>query len=94
VKPDNLVDDHGNTMEQAEAQARLQMTQERVGRIILGAPGAPQIGEVRDFAGLPFRVVRLVSLEEAQRDSDNLEDLWGEGELDPEYSYFEVEVAD
>jgi len=94
VKPDYLVDGDGNRMNLDEAQARLQLTLERVGRIILGVRGVPQIGELRDFAGLPFRVIRLVSFEEAQRYSNKLADLWGEGELDPEQTYFEVVVAD
>jgi hypothetical protein len=44
------------------------------------------------FAGLPMRVVRHSTYEEAKENV--VEDIWGDEFLDPQDNFFLVEVAD
>ena len=89
-----LVNQKGETMSDEDAQERIRRTIERTGKFILSCAENPKIGEVRFYAGLPFRVVRLVSFEEACR--NRCADIWGAevGIPDPDDFSFEVEVAD
>jgi hypothetical protein len=83
-----------------ETQQRLRQVFELAGKIIFGHSSPPPIGEVRNFAGLPLRVVRLVSNEEAREYYKLTSGIWiqvgltGDPEPVPGNTYFEVEVAD
>ena len=82
----------GATMTDEQAQQRIAETMRRTGVFILSSCYMPAVGEVRTFAGLPLRVVRASTYEEALR--HQCADLWGPANLDPQDSYFVVEVAD
>lgn len=85
----------GDELSDTEAQERIRQTIARTGRFILfDDVSAPRIGQVEMYAGLPLRVVKFVTFEEAKANA--CEDIWG-GEpkmFDPNACYFEVEVAD
>lgn len=83
----------GQVITDEQAQELIRETIKRTGRFILHAIVPPPIGEVQDFAGLPFRAGRLVTLEEAKE--NHCPDLWGEWDPRNEDDvFFEVEVAD
>jgi hypothetical protein len=87
-----LVNQEGGRMSYTTAQRRIAETFRRTGIFILGCPCPPQIGEVQTFAGLPMRVVRYCTIEEALE--NHQPDLWGEVNLPSDDAYFAVEVAD
>jgi hypothetical protein len=87
-----LINDQGKTMTFEQAHEAIRETIRRHGRFILSNPDPQQIGEVRDYAGLPMRVVRLVPTEEAF--VERCPDIWGEVWNGDDEFYFEVEVAD
>lgn len=95
-----LIDENTNKeMTDEQAQELIRQTIERVGKFILSHEIKPKIGQIQEFAGLPMRVVRYVSRDEAIEDDKKTRDLWGKyptpGNLPPEGLYFfEVEVAD
>ena len=85
----------GVTMTDEDAQDRLRRTIERCGRIVMACDGPVNIGDVQEYAGLPLRVVRFTTFEDAVKDQEQCGDIWGERNfLDPMSNYFEVEVAD
>lgn len=85
----------GVTLTDDEAQNKLRQTIDRCGRIVMAAHGPVDIGQTQTFAGLPLRVVRLTTYEDAVKDQEMCADIWGERTfLDPLDCYFEVEVAD
>jgi len=88
----NLETDEVISNEQAQEWIRL--TLERCGRLIMSAPVEPLIGEVQEFAGLPWRVVCHVSIEEAKLYDTLTADIWGSEDFDGQDFYFEVQVAD
>lgn len=90
----DLVNEEGTAMPCSEAQERIRQSIERTGRFILGSDHAPYVGQVEQFAGLPFRVVRMINEAEAKADAYKLRDLWDDPFCSPHAHYFEVEVAD
>lgn len=88
----SLIHEDGMVMSNKEAQDKIRKTLQRHGKFILSAQCPPPIGYVAEFAGLPMRIVKFVSKQEAERLSDS--DIWGEVEWDSDAFYFEVVVAD
>lgn len=84
----------GEVLTDEVSQQLIRETIQRTGRFILHSPIPPTIGEIQEFAGLPFRAVKFVSIEEAKK--NHCPDLWGEWDSNQEddKSFFEVEVAD
>jgi hypothetical protein len=83
----------GEIWDDEKAQAAIRETIQRCGRFVLGASLQPRIGEIQEFAGLPLKVTRYVSKEEANRDEDLTADIWQYRRSNYAF-YFEVEVAD
>lgn len=82
----------GKRMTTAEAHEAIRRTFELKGRFILASPIQPELGEVQNYAGLPMRCTRYVTVEDAIQ--NHVDEIWGEWESDHEDFYFEVEVAD
>ena len=84
----------GLVMSDAEAQDRIRQVIARYGRFILNSSVKPHVGEIGFYAGLPLRMVRFVSFEEAKR--EECLDIWPPGLVpdDEDEYYFEVVVAD
>ncbi len=95
-----LIDEStGEEMTNEQVHELIRQTIERVGKFILSHEIQPAIGQIQEFAGLPMRVVRHVSRDEAIEDGARTGDIWGlyptPENLPPEGLYFfEVEVAD
>jgi hypothetical protein len=88
-------DEDGATMTQTEAQDAIRRTIERTGRFILASIFTPEIGQVQDYAGLPMRVVRIVTHADAIEHQNLTKDIWGDWpQVDDTEVYFEVVVAD
>lgn len=81
----------GDILSDEQAQEMIRRTIEQKGRFILHSPIKPTLGEVQNFAGLPMRMVRFVSYEDAK--TNECPEIWRSGLPKGEY-YFEVEVAD
>ena len=90
----DLISDDGEVKTREEAQEMIRQTIERTGRFLLSSPIEPVPGEIRDFAGLPFRFVRFVTREEADADAASVADIWGSTKANDNEYHFEVEVAD
>jgi hypothetical protein len=58
-------------------------------KLILASTDKPKVGEIREFAGLPLRVVRLSNLEEYIKHSPS-----GGSHLEIFEHFYEAEVAD
>jgi hypothetical protein len=87
-----LISNNGDTMTVEQAHEAIRKTIELKGRFILSAEYEVHIGEIQTWAGLPMRVVRFATYQEAVENC--VEDLWGDLHIDPECFFFEVEVAD
>lgn len=88
-----MVDPDGNLVSDEEVQEMIRETINRTGRFILDSEIMEPVGTVQFWAGLPFRIVRQVTIEEHRENF--CPDIWGPPEqLDPNRFHFEVEVAD
>lgn len=85
-----IISDDGEIVSRDAAQDMVRRTIQRYGRFLMSADNPPSPGEVQNFAGLPLRVVRFVTEQEAR--AEHSPDIWGEW-VDSAY-HFEVEVAD
>jgi len=85
-----IISEEGEVVDKEQAQEMVRQTIERFGRFLMGADSLPSPGQIQSFAGLPLRMVRFVTEQEARR--EHCPDIWGEW-VDSAY-HFEVEVAD
>ena len=91
-----IISDDGEVRTNERAQEMIRESMARNGGwFFMMAYVEPAIGEVQEFAGLPFRVVRYISRTEAEAAEAKTRDIWGSTAENLEgMFYFEVEVAD
>ena len=85
----------GLEISEQEGQDRIRRTIERMGYFVLGADCPVKLGDVQEWCGLPMRVVRFITEEEAKKHDEGCRDIW----FDELFfihcvHYFVVEVAD
>lgn len=83
----------GETMSAERVEANIREHIRRVGFFQLSSIVEEPIGTVQSFAGVPWRIVRYLSLAEATACHEATKDLWGDG-FQPDEIHFEVVVAD
>jgi hypothetical protein len=84
----------GEQISDEVAQDMIRRTIERTGKFLLCSRVKPTLGEVQNYAGLPMRAVRHVSLEEAREHDEATADIWKDVSFHDDDFHFEVEVAD
>jgi hypothetical protein len=89
-----IVSEKGRFIPDAVAVKMIGETIQRCGRFVMETKKTPQIGQIGNLAGLPMRVVKIISYADAAKDFEINEEIWGPYDHRPNDAYFEVEVAD